>query len=68
MTMTVHAEDRYNFNPGAADIATGTPDGANGRFEQTGLAHQYTNSGSLEREVSWSQGREEWTTPGPRDD
>lgn len=68
MTITVHAEDRYNFNPGAADIATGTPDAANGRFEQTGLAHQYTNSGSLEREVSWSQGREERTTPGPTDD
>ena len=23
--MTLHAEDRYNFNPGATDIATGSP-------------------------------------------
>ncbi len=54
MHMTLHAEDRYNFNPGAADIETGTPDAANGRFEKTGLAKQYTNYASLERDVRWT--------------
>jgi hypothetical protein len=29
--MTLHAEDMYNFNPGAADIATGTPDSDSAR-------------------------------------
>lgn len=54
--ITVHMEDRYNFNPGAADVATGIPDEANGRFEITGLAHQYTNYGTLTRHVRWEDG------------
>ncbi|AUX49083.1 uncharacterized protein SOCE26_106280 [Sorangium cellulosum] len=57
MRTTLHAEDRYNFNPGAADIATGTPDAANGRFEVTGLAHQYMNYATLQRDVTWMLGR-----------
>ena len=44
--MTIHAEDMYNFNPGDADIATGTPDSVNGRFEITGLGHEYLNQGT----------------------
>lgn len=52
--MDLHAEDRYNFNPGADDIATGIPDSANGRFEVTGLAHQYENHGTLRRVLHWS--------------
>src|SRR5262249_24355309 len=28
--MNIHMEDMYNFNPGAKDIATGTPDAENG--------------------------------------
>ena len=56
MDMTVHAEDRYNFNPGQADIETGIPDSDNGRFEQTGLGQQYTQTGTVQRQVSWSQG------------
>ncbi len=56
MDMKLHAEDRYNFNPGAQDIATGTPDADNGRFEQTGLAKQYMNYATLGRNVKWSQG------------
>jgi len=52
-TMTLHAEDRYNFNPGAADIATGMPDSDNGRFEVTGLAHQYDNFSTLTRLLEW---------------
>jgi hypothetical protein len=65
MDMTLHAEDRYNFNPGQADINTGTPDAANGRFEQTGLGHQYTNYGTLQRHVTWDQGSPENATSRP---
>lgn len=54
MIMTIHAEDRYNFNPGAKDIATGIPDSENGIFEITGLAKQYMNFGTLQRTISWS--------------
>ncbi|MBA8876615.1 hypothetical protein [Phyllobacterium myrsinacearum] len=54
MTFVLHAEDRYNFNPGAADIATGIPDSDNGIFEITGLAKQYMNYSTLERHVSWT--------------
>lgn len=59
MDMTLHAEDRYNFNPGQSDIATGAPDAANGRLERTGLGHQYTNYGTLQRQVTWTQGSPE---------
>lgn len=54
LTLVVHAEDRYNFNPGAADIATGIPDDDNGVFEITGLAKQYMNTATLTRRVTWS--------------
>jgi len=54
LTLVVHAEDRYNFNPGAADIATGIPDDENGMFELTGLAKQYMNYATLTRRVAWS--------------
>lgn len=56
MTLTVNVEDRYNFNPGAADIATGIPDSDNGVFEITGLAHQYMNRSQLTRVVTWREG------------
>jgi|GEM_PF-1841915 len=62
MDMTLHAEDRYNFNPNSNDIATGTPDEANGIFEQTGLARQYTNYATLGRRVGWEQGRPQEAT------
>jgi len=54
MLMTLHAEDRFNFNPGAKDINTGIPDSANGIFEVTGLAHQYMNYSTLQRTVKWT--------------
>jgi hypothetical protein len=54
MSMTLHAEDRYNFNPGAQDINTGIPDAANGVFEVTGLAQQYMNYATLSRMLRWS--------------
>lgn len=56
MDYTLHAEDRYNFNPGQHDIATGVPDATRGKLEQTGLGHQYMQYGTLEREVTWTQG------------
>lgn len=52
--MTLHAEDRFNFNPGDQDIKTGIPDAANGRFEITGLAQQYMNYSTLTRTVRWA--------------
>jgi hypothetical protein len=54
--VVIHIEDKYNFNPGAADIATGIPDSANGRFEITGLAHQYMNRATLRRSLTWKEG------------
>ncbi|MFH1467038.1 MAG: DUF4157 domain-containing protein [Pseudomonadota bacterium] len=53
VSLTLHMEDMYNFNPGAADIATGTPDSANGRFEITGLGNEYLNRGSLTRDLAF---------------
>lgn len=57
MDYTLHAEDRYNFNPGQNDIATGDPDEDRGlTLERTGLAHQYMQYSTAEREVTWTQG------------
>jgi len=47
--MTLRMEDMYNFNPGDADIATGTPDAENGRFEVTGLGHEFLQTAVLTR-------------------
>jgi len=56
LNMVLHAEDRYNFNPGAQDIVTGIPDSDNGIFEITGLAKQYTQTAELRRIVEWQYG------------
>ena len=53
MTVTVHAADHYNFNPGQADIATGLPDNANGRFTELGWAQPFDTSGQVVRRVTW---------------
>lgn len=55
---TIHMEDMYNFNPGAADIATGIPDSDNGRFEITGLGHEYLNRATLTNTTSVEAGLE----------
>jgi hypothetical protein len=52
--VTIHAEDRYNFNPGNKDIATGIPDDDNGIFEITGLAKQYMNYSTYSWWESWN--------------
>ena len=62
MVLTLHAEDRYNFNPGMYDIETGIPDSVNGRFEITGLAHQYMHYSTLTRTVTWVEGEYDTTS------
>jgi hypothetical protein len=56
LDVVLHAEDRYNFNPNAKDIATGIPDSDNGVFEVTGLAKQYDQYAELKRHVEWKYG------------
>ncbi|MEP0872778.1 S8 family serine peptidase [Trichocoleus desertorum AS-A10] len=56
LNFTLHAEDRYNFNPGQSDIASGTPDAENGRLVVVGLANEYMQYSTLEREVTWKEG------------
>lgn len=51
----IHVEDRYNFNPGSIDIATGIPDSDNGTLEITGLAHQYTQYSTIVRNCEWEK-------------
>lgn len=42
---------------GDSDIATGIPDSDNGRFEITGLGHQYDNLSTLRRVLTWTGSR-----------
>lgn len=53
MELTIHAEDRYNFNPGQQDIGSGVSDESNGRFEVTGLGMQFMQYGTHRQYVSW---------------
>jgi hypothetical protein len=53
MSFKLHAEDQYNFNPGAKDIVSGIPDDDNGKFVVVGFAHGYRNSSVLSRNFSW---------------
>jgi hypothetical protein len=55
MTLTFNAEDKYNFNPGQEDIATGTPDSANGNFELTSLGHQFMQYGLYTEVIKWTK-------------
>lgn len=54
--VTLHAEDRFNFNRDQYDIATGQPDALRGVLEESGLAQQYTQSGIRSYDVTWNQG------------
>lgn len=56
MEVTVHAEDRYNFNRGQQDIASGTPDDVNGRFTEVGLAQPFNSHGTMTQTISWPVG------------
>lgn len=57
MEITVHAEDRYNFNRGQADIGSGTPDDVNGRFTEVGLAQPFNSHGTMTQTVTWPVGQ-----------
>ncbi|GAA0221846.1 hypothetical protein [Cryptosporangium japonicum] len=63
MRVTVHAEDRYNFNRDAADIATGAPDNDNGRFSTLGWADGFRTYGEVERTVTWTIGDPDAAAP-----
>ncbi len=63
--LTIHAEDMYNFNPGAADLATGTPDSANGRFEITGLGQEFKSTAKMTRDVKFEATMDPVTTTSP---
>ena len=54
---TLHGEDRYNFNPGDADIETNQADSIRGRLEQVGLAQQYDHFGTLDRNITSQEGQ-----------
>ena len=54
MKTTVHELDRYNFNRGMSDIATGAKDDSNGRFEELGWANSFTTYGEAEFTQSWN--------------
>lgn len=56
MKITVTAEDHYNFNKGASDIASDAPDDVNGRFQAVGWAKGFDSSGSVTREITWELG------------
>lgn len=67
LDFTLHAEDRYNFDKGKKDIASGAKDEENGRLVVVGLAHEYMNYSTLSRYVTWKQGNlnNATTTDGP---
>ncbi|MCG7607371.1 MULTISPECIES: EspA/EspE family type VII secretion system effector [Mycobacterium] len=56
MTVTVHAEDHYNFNRGQADIGTGASDNENGRFTELGWAKPFDSHGEVTRTITWELG------------
>ncbi|MFE5023485.1 hypothetical protein ACFRAO_09260 [Streptomyces sp. NPDC056656] len=62
MKVTVHALDQYDFNAGAADIASGSPDSENGRLAVLGWAHPYLSRGTVTRNVTWTLGQAGSTT------
>ncbi|MGE5329027.1 MAG: RHS repeat-associated core domain-containing protein [Deltaproteobacteria bacterium] len=53
MVVTFYMEDMYNFNPGQADIASGTPDAVNGRFAELGWAKEFKTYGSYTKTIIW---------------
>lgn len=56
MVLSFTVKDRYNFNNGATDIATGALGAENGRFETMGWAKSFTTYGYAERRVTWKKG------------
>lgn len=56
MSVTVHAEDHYNFNRGQSDIASGASDNDNGRFTELGWARPFDTHGQVTRTITWTLG------------
>jgi hypothetical protein len=54
MAWTIHAEDKYNFNPGQEDIATGLSDNPNWMFECVGLGKSYMHYGTMFDVTYWT--------------
>jgi hypothetical protein len=51
MNTVLYAEDQYNFNSGAVNIATGIPGNENAWFVVVGFAHDYSQSSTLNMPV-----------------
>lgn len=56
MTITMHVTDKYNFNKGMSDIASGTPNAVNGRFSTLGWTKSFNTIGQATRIVTWNKG------------
>jgi hypothetical protein len=56
--LTYHIEDRYNFNPGSADIASKISDAENGQLEECGLGTEYMNYAIIKRNMTWDEHKE----------
>ena len=54
--LTMHVEDRFNFNPGSKDDKSGKADSDNGRLELSGLAKQYMTYATWHRKLKWIEG------------
>lgn len=68
MNITINETDRFNFNPGSSDLASGIPDNFNARFAQLGWTRSFTTYGKIEKRVVWLKGEvESSTTIFPRD-
>ena len=66
-TMTLHAEDLYNFNPGAQDVGTSIPDALNGPLEESCLGQDYLNVSTLVRVLRWEEADYSWVDNAKRD-
>ncbi|WP_158263753.1 eCIS core domain-containing protein [Deinococcus arcticus] len=53
-TIKIKVQDMYNFNPRSMDLATGTGDSVNGRFEITGSGRECINYGHAKRWITFS--------------
>jgi hypothetical protein len=54
IVLMLHAEDMYNFNPGATDIKSGIPDAVNGRLQVVGLAQEFLTTGTAVRTITFT--------------
>lgn len=63
ITLTMFAEDMYNFNPKNKDVKTKIPDEANGRFELTGLAREFLHTSTFSRVYTYEVNFDDLRTP-----